>query len=257
MTALVAVESVVLVLLAVLVAGLLRSHATILRRLHELDGAPEGRSGRLSVDPPIRTVAGVPEPVAGRGRNAAAHDLTGRDAQGGATVVRVAGVAHDTVLLFLSSGCQTCAAFWQALADRSQIHLPRSTRLVVVTKDAAEESPSELAELRPPGLDIVMSSRAWADYAVPGSPYVVSVEGASGTVDGEGTGLSWEQVARLLAQATGDVAFLGGTELRDAKPLGDAEREGRVDRELMDAGILPGDPSLYPPTWATPDEERR
>ena len=37
MAALIAIETVVLVLLTVLVAGLLRSHAAILARLHELD----------------------------------------------------------------------------------------------------------------------------------------------------------------------------------------------------------------------------
>ncbi|HVX16932.1 MAG TPA: hypothetical protein VHA73_02780 [Acidimicrobiales bacterium] len=244
MTALVSVLTAAVVLLALLVAGLLRSHATILRRLHELDdgGAPV----RTAVEPPIRTVAGVPEPVPGGVAGAAAPDISGRDPTGNAVVVRVAGVDHHTVLVFLTSGCQTCQAFWSALADRSQIHLPKNTRLVVLTKDLVDESPSALDALRPRGLDVVASSQAWTDYAVPGSPYVVSVDGPAGRINGEGTGLSWEQVARLLSQATGDVAFLSSTELRDAKPLGDAAREAQVDRELMQAGIMPGDPSLYP-----------
>ncbi len=38
MTVLVALETVLLVVLTVLVAGLLRAYATVLRRLHDLDG---------------------------------------------------------------------------------------------------------------------------------------------------------------------------------------------------------------------------
>lgn len=245
MTALVAVETAVLVLLSVLVAGLLRSHATILQRLHDLDR--RGSEPTPSPDePPIRTLPGVPEPVAGGSAVGAARDLTGRAPDGGAVVVRVVNVAHNTVLAFLSSDCRTCQSFWATLADPQVVHLPRHTRLVVVTKDFTEESPSELARLRPPGLDIVASSQAWSDYHVPGSPYVVSVDGDTGRINGEGTGMSWEQVARLLAQATGDMGFLSSTRLRETKPESDADREARVDRELMEAGVLPGDPSLYP-----------
>jgi hypothetical protein len=58
--------------------------------------------------------------------------------------------------------------------------------------------------------------------------------------------MSWEQVAGLLAQATGDRAYLVGDASGIGKPVGDVEREARVDRELLAAGILPGDPSLFP-----------
>ena len=44
--------------------------------------------------------------------------------------------------------------------------------------------------------------------------------------------MSWGQVARLLAQATGDLAYSWPTRLRKHKPSSDAEREARVDREL-------------------------
>ena len=59
--------------------------------------------------------------------------------------------------------------------------------------------------------------------------------------------MSWEKVAGLLAQATGDRAYLvADTSGRPVKPESDVEREARVDRELLAAGVLPGDPSLYP-----------
>ena len=53
MTALVVAETAVLLLLGLLVAGLLRSHAEILRALHELRGVPLGvpspRAGAANV----------------------------------------------------------------------------------------------------------------------------------------------------------------------------------------------------------------
>jgi hypothetical protein len=176
----------------------------------------------------------------------------GSTPDGGTAVVRTVGVEQHTVIAFLSSGCSTCQTFWDDFAQPRAVRLPRDTRLVVVTKGADEESPSEVDRLRPRGTEVIMSSEAWADHAVPGSPYVVVVDGPSGRITGEGTGMSWSQVARLLAQATGDLAYLSDTELRSHKPSSDAEREARADRELMSAGILPGDPSLYPGTTPPP-----
>jgi hypothetical protein len=58
-------------------------------------------------------------------------------------------------------------------------------------------------------------------------------------------------VANLLAQATGDLAFTqSGRRQPTPKPESDAERERRIDDELMAAGVFPGDPSLY----EAPDE---
>ena len=93
-----------------------------------------------------------------------------------------------------------------------------------------------------------MSSAAWTDYGVPGSPYFVFVHGPSGRVRGEGTGPDWDQVSSLLEQATGEVAHadqLAANRVR--KPSSDADRESRIDAELLAAGVPPGDPSLYTP----------
>ncbi len=260
MTALVVIETAALALLAVLVAGLLRSHATILRRLHALDGGEDGTHDRRTAlgipqaqPARLNTMPGIPNPEqieaaaddadpAGR----PARDLVGTTPDGGTAVVRTVGVTQHTVIAFLSSGCVTCQEFWDEFARPRAVRLPRDTRLIIVTKGPDEESPAEVDRLRPPGTEVIMSSQAWADHAVPGSPYVIAVDGPSGRVKGEGTGMSWAQVARLLAQATGDLAYLSDTDLRKHKPSGDADREARADRELMAAGILPGDPSLYP-----------
>lgn len=231
MDALLVGELVILALVLVLVFGLLRSHAAILRRLHELEG-----TDRDAGPAPVR----IADPAA------AAPAVRGETLSGEQVVVPVAGVGHQTILAFLSSGCLTCKTFWKEFAGDG-FTLPANTRLVIVAKDLDEESPSELAALAPRNVDLVCSSNTWTDYQVPGSPYVVAVEGASGRIMGEGTGMSWEQVAGLLAQATGDRAYVtapGGKPV--PKPESDVEREQRADGELLAAGILPGDPSLYP-----------
>lgn len=252
LTVLVVVLGLVVVVLSVLVLGLLRSHAEILRRLHTLDGGAGGAGlaePAAAAGAPFQTVPEIPGPgpVHVADPTAPARDLVGQGLTDESLVIRVAGVEHDTVLAFLSTGCLTCQGFWSDFAGPDGVLLPPRTRLVVVTKDLAEESPSLLAELAPPSIDVVMSSQAWDDYHVPGSPYVVAVEGRTGRVQGEGTGMSWEQVAGLLAQATGDRAYLVEDAAdRPTKPESDVDREARVDRELLAAGILPGDPSLYP-----------
>jgi hypothetical protein len=218
--AIIAAETVVLVLLTVLVAGLLRSHADILRRLHALDG---GLEDDASTPVDFVDIAGARSRVA---------DVVGTGLRDDALQIPIAGVAHRTVLAFLSSGCLTCAEFWDAFADIGALDLPADLRLVAVTKDATEESPAALRSLASPGLTVVMSSAAWAEYEVPGSPYFVMIDGASGRVEGEGTGGNWEQVHNLIVQASAD-----GSD--------GAAREARIDRELLAHGIVPGDPILY------------
>ena len=239
MLVLVALETAVVVLLVVLVAGLLRSHADVLRALHALGArigdpaAPDAGSERAPLGGVPGTAPGaargtlVPTPVPGpAGRRA--PDLVGVTPAGEA--VGIAGGGTEMLVAFLSSGCGTCAGFWQALAGGAAGALAPA-RVVAVTRDPAEESPSALARLAPPGgpgeVAVVMSSAAWDDYGVPGSPYFVHVDG-QGRVTGEGTASRWDQLVSLFRQA------------------GQEEREARADRELLAAGIHPGHPSLFP-----------
>ena len=235
MTALVLVETVVLAVLAVLVAGLLRAYGAVLRRLHELDaGAASGpRQFEMLPTPTVRQ----PE----QAEFGTAHDVSGETLTGEIASTRVVGVEHDTLLLFLSSGCGTCETFWADLAR--PIPLPAHTRLLVVPQSAADENVPALRSVAPPGVDVILSSGAWRDYQVPGSPHVVYVDGRTGRIRGEGTGQSLQQVAELLARATGDVGFLTGAPV--AKSARDRQQELGVDRGLLAAGILPGDPRLY------------
>jgi hypothetical protein len=250
MAVLVTILTVVVALLALLVVGLLRSHAAILRQLHEL-GAGVGDPARpASVRTPVEfsMQSGLPTLTGDTGFRDGA-DVSGSSVDDDALALRIVGAAHPTLLAFLSSSCLTCAGFWESFAEPDQLLLPESTRLVIVTKDASEESPSAIARLAPTGLPVVMSSAAWGDYEVPGSPYFVFVDGPTGRVRGEGTGATWKQVANLLAQATGDLTFtVGPGAARRSKPQSDAEREREIDQQLLAAGILPGDPSLYPDT---------
>jgi hypothetical protein len=72
-----------------------------------------------------------------------------------------------------------------------------------------------------------MSSQAWEDYAVPGSPYFVLVE--DGAVRGEGVATTWQALAALVGDAI------------------EEQREARsIDERLTAAGIDPEHPSLYP-----------
>lgn len=250
MVVLVVVEALVIALLAVLVAGLLRSHADILRALHDLGAGEHGLVGQRSTGPtpvegPIEVRDDVVPPAAGA--TPAAGDVVGAPPGGGQRKVAVVGTDHPTLLAFLSSGCGTCAEFWSAFGDSGGLDLPSpTTRLVVVTKGAEAESPAKVAELAPDGVTTLMSSEAWADYRVPGSPYFVLVDGPSGSIVGEGSGTSWTQVSTLLRSALADAGLaLGGGARVVRRADGDA-REARADDELRAAGILPGDESLYP-----------
>ena len=121
------------------------------------------------------------------------------------------------------------------------------TRLVVVAKGPEAESESRLRELAPEGVTLVQSTDAWTDYEVPVSPYFVLVDGPSGAVIGEGSATSWGQVSSLMSQAIADATSVRRDRLENG--------EFRSDAELRKAGILPGDPSLYPEGPPRGDEE--
>ena len=238
---------VVVALLGLLVAGLLRSHAEILGRLHELGVGLESPPGGS----PPQEVTLERRPAAQDG--ARAHDIVGETPRGEVAAFGVVGAQHDTLLAFLSSGCLTCAGFWQAFQDPAELQLPPRTRLLVVTKSADAESVSTIAGLAPRDLPVVMSTSAWEGYEVPGAPYFILVDGSGGRVTGEGTASRWDQVQSLLAQATSDAA----AHRERARPWGDPDNPQRIDAELLDAGVGPGHPSLYPEREPTLDDGPR
>ncbi len=196
MVALAIVLSVVVLLMGVLVAGLLRSHADILKALHDLGvgvgepGSAHGHDRRGRQDSAAAGGTPVPltigPPLPGERDSTSAPTVVGVTPRGDALAVSVTGGGHLTLLAFLSSGCATCAGFWRAFQTPDRLGLPVHTRLVVVTKGPDMEIPGEVAAQTPEGLPVVMSTEAWSDYEVPGSPFFVLVDGASGRRIGEG-----------------------------------------------------------------------
>ncbi|MGE3620328.1 MAG: TlpA family protein disulfide reductase [Acidimicrobiia bacterium] len=242
MTALVVALGVAVALLGVLVAGLLRSHAEILKALHDL-GAGVDPDRELSVE---RPPAPVPGPL-GAGTDVPRH-VTGLTPDGGTASVALTGEGRTTLLAFLSSGCLTCRPMWEALGAPGT-EIPGGARAVVVTKGPQEESPGAVAALAPDGVTTLMSSEAWASFAVPGSPYFTLVDG-TGRIVGEGTAATWTRVAELLGQALQDAAHPGLAGVPSGHGRGMAARNRYIDDDLLAAGIGPGHPSLYP----APDE---
>lgn len=272
MTALIWLLTVVVGILAVFVVGLLRSHADILRALHDAgitldpDGGEHstGHGPRVQADPgtstfesstppTIRTVDGVPEPSGASGRQAT--DLAGFTPTGATRTVSVARSDQATLLAFLTTGCATCANFWQAFAEGVQ--LPADTRLVVVTKGPEMESPADVVAMAAPHVLTIQSSRAWDDYSVPVAPYFALVDGRRGVVVGEGAANTWERVRALLDRALADAGYGGGQVRRRDVLLGKARTE-RIDRDLIRAGLLPGDERLHhQPRSSDPDPSGR
>lgn len=252
MVALVVVLTLVVVLLALLVAGLLRSHADILKSLHDLGvgvGEPSGAAGHDHGDGsrpvPVPLTMGPSLPP--ERDSASAPAVAGVTPGGDALAVAPSGAGGLTLLAFLSTGCSSCAGFWQAFRNPGQLALPNGTRLVVVTKGPEREIPGEVAALAAPGLAVIMSSDAWTDYEVPGSPFFVLVDGTSGRRVGEGVANHFRQVAELVRRAEVDAAaFAPGTRADRDIGIDGPARESANDAELRAAGILPGDPSLYP-----------
>jgi hypothetical protein len=245
LTVLVALLAIAVGGLTVLVFGLLRTHAEILRTLDRaglgLDAAGAGRVGPVPVAPPTSV--------------GAARDVAGTIPGGGAVKIGVAGVDHPTLLAFLSSGCLTCKSFWEAFAD-PDLELPGvDTRLVIVGQDPIHDSESGLAALAPPGVRVVCSTEAWQTYEVPGSPYFILVDGSTSQIIGAGSASSWEQIRGLLDQAIGDAGLARSRRSADTRPVVDLRPS--VDEALRVAGIDPGHPSLYPKQLDDDENESR
>lgn len=255
MVALAVVLTAAVLLLAVLVAGLLRSHADILKALHDLGaGVGDPVAVPLGTRPTAPAAPGATRqwgpPLPSERDDTSAPTVSGVSPAGDAVAVAPATSGGLTLLAFLSSGCGTCGAIWSGLRRPERAGFPEGTRLVVVTKGPEFESPASVAEQAPPGLLVVMSTEAWSDYEVPGSPFFVLVDGRRGRRIGEGVANQLAQVAELVRRAAREdvdgQGEAGSRSRASAVGLDGPARERANDRELVEAGILPGDPSLYP-----------
>lgn len=227
MLTLIILEGIVIVLLTVLVAGLLRSHADILRTLDRLgagDGASLPATGGIGLGPTRRSTGEV-----------AVDSITGMTLDGQARQVALTGSRGYVLAAFLSSGCSTCQAFWSSF-DRDLPH--PDIRPVIVTKDASEESPSDLRALAPRDIPVVLSSAAWDAFRVPGTPYFQLIDATDGSVLGEGSAANWSRLLEMIRRSLGDDT---------SQDLRRSTRERLVDsdEELRRAGIVPGDDTLF------------
>jgi hypothetical protein len=104
------------------------------------------------------------------------HDVVGVGLDGQARRIDVEHAADPVLLLFLSAGCLGCRDLWDGLAQL-RAGLAGAARLVVVTRTPGDEDPAAIAALAGDddallGIEIVMSTPAFADYRVAGPPFL-------------------------------------------------------------------------------------
>jgi hypothetical protein len=124
-----------------------------------------------------------------------ATDLAGVRPDGSPVTVDLAVVTQSVLLIFLTTDCDGCDQFWRGLAEP-----PPDVAVVVVTKGPEVVASSDVADMAGglPGIPVVMSDAAWADYRVTGYPFLVLVEPATRRILGESVGFGWPDVAALL-----------------------------------------------------------
>jgi hypothetical protein len=116
---------------------------------------------------PIPTSAGPP--------TTRPSDVNGVRPDGSPCRVQVVEAAAPVLLLFLSAACLGCIDLWEGLPGL-EAELRGTAALAVVTRDPGEEDPERIAGLAagaPAGVEVVMSTRAFADYRVFGPPFLV------------------------------------------------------------------------------------
>jgi len=233
--------AIVVVFLSLLVVGLLRSHAEIIRRLDSLGvrlDSDEKGTAPITLSATKATRSSVP-------------GLAGVSPEGEPLVVSPVVGEEPVLLAFLSTTCSSCTLFWEWFTSPTVEVEGQTYRVIVATLGADEESPTRALSLKQGTVDVVMSSSSWQDYEVPGAPYFALIDPVEKVVVGEGTAPTVEALQGFLRDSTGDRAWDRSRRVVDRT---DQDRERMVDEELKRAGIYPGDPSLYPERQIEQDE---
>lgn len=222
--------TLIIAFLGMLVIGLLRTQAELIRRLDSLgirlDDSESGAPITLSQ---------------GSSASAAPSDLVGVTPAGDPVVKSLTIGDDPTLVAFLSTTCTSCSEFWGAFdSDQIMFHEARY-RVVAVTLGPDEESPTRALNLMKGDIDVVMSSEAWLQFRVPGAPYFAVVDPREAAVIGEGTAADMKALNTFLADAAGDRRW----DQSRSVDRTDADREKMVDEELKRAGLHPGDPRLH------------
>jgi hypothetical protein len=196
-----------LALLAVVVTAQGRALSAAARRLELLERRADRRerraAGRTDDPEPAAAAAAVgaagsaPRPAPPLEPQGDAVDIRGADPEGEPTVVPLEATGQPTLLAFLSTSCGTCVGLWERLRDGDLGREAPGVVPVVVTKDAAQEDAGRIRALTSAEVPVVLSSEAWDDYEVPGSPYVMVISAAPGSVATEGSVATWQDLVRL------------------------------------------------------------
>lgn len=188
-------------LLTVVVAALVRTLSATSRRLDLL----ERRLHREQRHEAARTApaTGVPGSAAS-GPEADAVDIRGVDPEGRALVVPLEASERPTLLAFLSTSCGSCVGFWERLRDGDLASEAPGVVPIVVTKSAAVEDADRIRSLATTDMPVVLSSEAWNDYEVPGSPYVMVVSASPGSVVTEGAVVRWSDIVTMASVVSPD-----------------------------------------------------
>lgn len=121
--------------------------------------------------------------------------LRGTSPQGRAMEVTLEGMG-SVLVAFLTEGCEDCKGFWRTLGSPPPSGVDH---VLIVTPDAATQDARRVADLAPPGVEVVMSTQIWLDYQVNGAPWFFFTD--DGVVVAEGQAGSWDEVGELLARA--------------------------------------------------------
>ena len=247
---LLAVETVVLALLALLVIGLLRSHAEILRRLHDLGVDLDGRRAPASRRPAdqFNVFPEVPSPGPERRARRPGRDLSGveLDRRRGVRPRRRRPARHARSP---SSPAPASPASASGMPSRKPAKLglaagrPARGRHEGPRRGEPRRASPTLAPRRHPAGHVVggVGRLRGARLAVLRAGRRAVRPGPRRghrhrLAPGAGPARAGRRRRRVRQPARGR---------RVAKPAADDARERRVDAELLSAGIRPGDPSLY------------
>ena len=163
----------VVVMLAIVVVALARQIGTLHLRL--------GPRGALELDDEGPVLGDAPPP-----RNAL--DLDGQN-------VTIGGPGTPQLLLFVSPGCMVCAQVLPAVPVLARTH---GLQAIALSEEDEIETRRELSRYR--DVKIVAGQSHFEAYAVPGTPFVVVLDGL-GIVRGKGTVNNLEQFEGLIATA--------------------------------------------------------
>ena len=225
--------ALIVLFLGMLIIGLLRSHGEILRRLESI-GAGGGDEHQHESTITLSAT---------RPASRSMPDIAGVDPHGSPVVASATLGEDPTLLAFLSTSCSSCTMFWENLDSSTRYFGDHRHRVVIVTKGEDEESPTRTISLARGSADVIMSSSAWDEFGVPGAPYFVLIDPTSGDILGEGSASTFDALEEFLTDASNDQQW---DRRRARKHKSDAIREEKVDDELRESGLEPGDPRMYP-----------